>query len=67
MTLRPYVYTEVVRTTKRAYLLCVPHKDKPVRVPKQNTKFEVDYMGRKVVWVEDRVADFIGLVDEVTL
>ena len=67
MTLRPYRYDEVLRSTKRAVLLRVPHRDKPVRVPKQGTKFEVDYMGRKVVWVEDRVADFIGLVDEVTL
>jgi RNase P/RNase MRP subunit p29 len=67
MIQRPYFYDAVVKTTKRANLLKVPHQDKPVRVPKQDTKFEIDYMGRKVVWVEDRVADFIGLVDEVTL
>ena len=67
MTLRPYVYDEVVKTTKRAVLVRVPHKDKPVRVPKKGTEFTTDVRGRKVVYVEDYVAEFIGLVDEVTL
>jgi hypothetical protein len=67
MTIRRYPYLEVVSHTKRAILLRVPHKEKPVRVPKKNTEFETNRDGTKVVLVEDRVAEFIGLVDEVTL
>lgn len=67
MTIRRYEYVAVVKETKRAWLLLVPHKTKPVRVPKKDTEFEVDHLNRKVVLVEDRVAEFIGLVDEVTL
>ena len=67
MTIRAYPYIEVVRTTKRAILVRVANKDQPVRVPKKDTEFKTDVRGRKVMLVEDAVAEFIGLVDEVTL
>ncbi len=67
MTIRRYEYVAVLKETKRAYLLLVPHRTKPVRVPKKDTVFEVDHLNRKLVLVEERVADFIGLIDEVTL
>jgi len=65
--IREYPYIEVVRTTKRAILVRVANKDQPIRVPKKDTKFTTDVTGRKVMLVDDIVADFIGLVDEVTL
>jgi hypothetical protein len=67
MTIRRYEYTAVIRQTKRTYLLLVPHRTKLVRVPKKDTEFVIDHLNRKVVLVEERVADFIGLTDEVTL
>jgi len=67
MTIRRYEYTAIVKQTKRAYLLLVPHRTKPVRVPKKDTEFLIDHLNRKIVRVDDRVADFIGLTDEVSL
>lgn len=67
MTLRAYPYIEIDHTTKRAILVRVAHKDKLIRVPRKDTEFKTDVRGRKVMLVEDVVAKFIGLVDEVTL
>jgi pyrimidine operon attenuation protein/uracil phosphoribosyltransferase len=67
MTIRAYPYIEVDHTTKRAILVRVANKDKLIRVPKKDTEFKTDVRGRKVMLVDDIVAEFIGLVDEVTL
>ncbi len=67
VTIRAYPYIEVVRTTKRAILVRVPNKPHPVRVPRKDTEFKTSVTGKRVMLVEDHIADFIGLVDEVTL
>ena len=67
MTTRRYPIIAVVGETKRAFLVRVPHKTKPVRVPKRNTVFETNPDNTQAVLVDDRVAEFIGLVDEVSL
>jgi len=66
VTTRKYPYIAVVGQTKRAWLLRVPNKPKEVRIPKLDVEF-VREGGRKFVRVSDRVADFVGLVDEVSL
>ncbi len=67
MTLRAYPYIEVDSTTKRAILVRVAHKDKLIRVPKKGTEFTTSVTGKPVMLIDDIVAEFIGLVDEVTL
>ncbi len=67
MTIRAYPYIEIDCTTKRAILVRVANKDQLIRVPKKDTKFTTDVAGRKVMLIDDVVAEFIGLVDEVSL
>jgi len=66
MTTRNYPYIAVVGQTKRAWLLRVPNKLKEIRVPKGGVEF-IRKGDKKFVAVEDRVAEFVGLVDEVSL
>ena len=63
---RRYEFCEVVSGTQRAWLVRVPHRKKPVRLPKRAIEFDV-FEGRQVVWVSDSVAEFVGLIEEVSL
>jgi len=63
---RRYEFVEVVSGTKRAWMVRVPNQEKLVRLPKGSIEFDV-FQGVLVVWVSDPVAEFAGLVEEVTL
>ncbi len=65
-TQRRYAYEEVIGETKRAWIVKVAKLDRPVRLPKMYTDFEV-VDGKKVLWVSTRVAEFVGLIQETTL
>ena len=65
-TKRRYAYEEVIGETKRAWIVKVAKIDRPLRLPKVNTDFE-EVDGKKVFWLSDQIAEFVGLVKETTL
>ena len=64
MTTHRHPYLLIKGETKRAWLVVVPGRDAPVRVPKKNIEFKVLRGCRKVMVLDDRVAEFVGLGKE---
>ena len=61
MTTHRHPYLLIKGETKRAWLVIVPGREEPVRVPKANTEFKVLRGCRKVMLLDDQVAEFVGL------
>ena len=61
MTTHRYEFLSIVSETKRAWLVAVPGRKLPVRVPKKNTEFRVLRGCCKVMVLDDQVAAFVGL------
>lgn len=55
-----FPYTEVVGETDRAWIMKMPAKKFPVRVPKQGTVIDWEH---RTVTMQDDAAEFLGLVN----
>jgi len=64
---RRYPYLERVGETKRAWLLRVRHRKRPVQVPKKGVEFSENVDGTPVVLISQGLAEICGLVEEVSL